>query len=133
MGTLLKGYINELQTSLSQTKIILMNYKHHYHKQKKINFYRDTPGRHSFYHYGIKKSKTTLIDLEDTVCSVYLAQINFYAWLTNRNLYSYILEEIINEEKSIYNQNPQQQKTECLYALVMSRTCLRVNRHSIFG
>ena len=91
MGTLLKDYINELQTALSQTK--------------KINFYRDTPGRHSFYHYGIKKSKTTLIDLEDIVCSVYLAQINFYAWLTNRNLYSYILEEIINEEKSIYNQN----------------------------
>ena len=74
-----------------------------------------------------------MIDLEDTVCSVYLAQINFYAWLTNRNLYSYILEEIINEEKSIYNQNHQQQKIESLYALVMSRTCLKVNRHSIFG
>ena len=43
-----------------------------------------------------------MIDLDDTVYSVYLAQINFYAWLINRNLYSNMLEEIINNEKIMY-------------------------------
>ena len=56
----------------------------------------------------LKKSKKILIDLDDTVYSVYLAQINFYAWLINRNLHSYILEEIINNEKIIYT--PKKQK-----------------------
>ena len=42
------------------------------------------------------------MDLENTVYSVYLAQINFYAWLINRNVHNYILEEIIDNEKIKY-------------------------------
>ena len=34
--------------------------------------------------------------------SVYLAEINFYGWLINRNLHNYILEEIINNNKNKY-------------------------------
>ena len=91
IGAFFKDYINELPTSLSQTKNTMKN---------KFNFHFDTQGRHSLYPYGTKKSKKILIDLDDTVYSVYLVQINSYAWLINRNLYSYILKELINNEKN---------------------------------
>ena len=42
-----------------------------------FNFYLDTLGRHSFYPYGTKKSKKIQIDLDDTLYSVYLAEISF--------------------------------------------------------
>ena len=50
----------------------------------------------------LKKAKKTQIALDSTVYSVYLAQINFYAWLIKRNLHNYILEETINNEKITY-------------------------------
>ena len=99
--TFFKDYINELPTSLSQTKNTIKN---------EFNFYIDTLGRHSFYPYGTKKSKKILIDLDDTVYSVYLAEINFYAWLTNKNLHSYVLEEIINNEKIVYTPKKKKKK-----------------------
>ena len=50
----------------------------------------------------LKKSKKIQIDLDDTVYSVYLAEINFYAWLINRNLHNCVLEEIINNKENKY-------------------------------
>ena len=91
--TFFKNYINELPASLSQTKSNKDRIKNEF------NLYLDTLGRQSFYPYGTKKSKKIQIDLDDTVYSVYLAEINFYGWLINRNLYNYIPEEIINNEK----------------------------------
>ena len=88
-----KYYIKELPASLSQTKSNKDTIKNEF------NFYLDTLGRHSFYPYGTKKNKKIQIDLDNTVYSVYLAQINFYAWLINRNLLNYTLEETINNEK----------------------------------
>ena len=72
-----KDYINELPASLLQTKNTIKN---------EFNFYLDALGRHSFYTYGTKKSKKIQINLDDTVYSVYLAEINFYAWMINKNL-----------------------------------------------
>ena len=54
------------------------------------------------------------IDLDDTVYSVYLAEINFYAWLINRNLHNYILEEIINNKEIKYTTKKQKKKCEAL-------------------
>ena len=88
-----KYYIKELPASLSQTKSNKDTIKNEF------NLYLDTLGRHSFYPYGTKKNKKIQIDLDNTVYSVYLAQINFYAWLINRNLLNYTLEETINNEK----------------------------------
>ena len=42
------------------------------------------------------------MDVDNTVYSVYLAQMNFYAWLINRNLHNYILEEVTINEKITY-------------------------------
>ena len=88
-----KYYIKELPASLSQTKSNKDTIKNEF------NLYLDTLGRHSFYPYGTKKNKKIQIDLDNTVYSVYLAQIHFYAWLINRNLLNYTLEETINNEK----------------------------------
>ena len=81
-----KNYMKELPASLSQTKSNKNTIKNEF------NFYLDTLGRHSFHPYGTKKSKKIQTDLDDTVYSVYLAEINFYASLINRNLHNYILE-----------------------------------------
>ena len=50
------------------------------------------------------------IDLDNTVYSVYFAQINFYAWLINRNLHIYILEGIINDKKMTYTTKKQKER-----------------------
>ena len=42
------------------------------------------------------------INLDNTVCSVYLAEINFYAWMINKNLHNYVLGEIINNKENKY-------------------------------
>ena len=65
-----KDYINELPTSLLQTKSTIKN---------AFNFYLNILGRHSFYLYRTKKSKKIQINLNDTVYSICLAEINFYA------------------------------------------------------
>ena len=48
------------------------------------------------------------------VYSVYLAEINFYGWLINRNLHNYILEEIINNNKNKYTTKKQKKECEAL-------------------
>ena len=68
-----------------------------------------------------------MIDLDDTVYSVYLAQINFYAWLINRNLYSNMLEEIINIEKIMYT--PKKTKKECEALIAVMK--IKINHDSI--
>ena len=101
-----KYYIKELPASLSQTKSNKDTIKNEF------NLYLDTLGRHSFYPYGTKKNKKIQIDLDNTVYSVYLAQINFYAWLINRNLLNYILEETINNEKITCTTKKQKNKNK---------------------
>ena len=101
-----KYYIKELPASLSQTKSNKDTIKNEF------NLYLDTLGRHSFYPYGTKKNKKIQIDLDNTVYSVYLAQINFYAWLINRNLLNYILEETINNEKITCTTKKQKSKNK---------------------
>ena len=54
------------------------------------------------------------IDLDDTVYNVYLAEINFYAQLINRNLHNYILEEILNNEKNKHTTKKQKKEYEAL-------------------
>ena len=87
IGIFVKDYIKELPASLSQTKSNKSTIKNEF------NLYLDTSGKHSIYPYGTKKSKKVQIDLYDTVYSVYLAEVNFYAWLINRNLHNYLLED----------------------------------------
>ena len=101
-----KYYIKELPASSSQTKSNKDTIKNEF------NLYLDTLGRHSFYPYGTKKNKKIQIDLDNTVYSVYLAQINFYAWLINRNLLNYILEETINNEKITCTTKKQKNKNK---------------------
>ena len=91
-----KDYIDELPASLSQTKSNKDRIKNEF------NFYLNTFGRHSFYPSGTKKIKKVQIDLDDTAYSVYLAEINFHAWLINRNLHNYMPEEIINNVEITY-------------------------------
>ena len=101
-----KYYIKELPASLSQTKSNKDTIKNEF------NLYLDTLWRHSFYPYGTKKNKKIQIDLDNTVYSVYLPQINFYAWLINRNLLNYILEETINNEKITCTTKKQKNKNK---------------------
>ena len=70
--------------------------------KNKFNFYLDILGRHSFYPCGTKKSKKVQINLDDTVYIVYLAEMNFHAWMINKNLHNYVLEEIINNKENKY-------------------------------
>ena len=95
-----------------------MNYQHHYHKPKdlinKFNFYLEILGRHSFYPYGTKKNKKIQIDLDDTVYTIYLAEINFYAWMIDRNLHNYVLEEIFNSKEIKYIAKKQKKECEAL-------------------
>ena len=77
------------------SKIILKNYQKDRIKDE-FNLYLDTLGRHLFYPYGTRTSKKMQIDLDDTVYSFHLSEINFYACIINRNLHNYILEEITN-------------------------------------
>ena len=113
---------------------ILKNYQHHYHKKKsnkntiknEFNLYLETLGRHSFYPYATKKSKKIQIDLDDTVYSAYLPEINFYAWLINRNLHNYVLEEIINNEKKYATKK---QKKECEVLIPVTR--IKINHDSM--
>ena len=78
-----------------------------------------------FYPYGTKKSKKIQIDLDDTVYSVYLAEINFYAWLINRNLHNCVLEEIINSKENKYT--TKKQKKEALIPV----TRIKINHDSM--
>ena len=103
-GFFFEDYINELPTSLLQTKSNKDTIKNEF------NLYLDTLGKHSFYFYGTEKSKKIQIDLDNTVYSVYFAQMNFYAWLINRNLHIYILEEIINNKKITYTTKKQKER-----------------------
>ena len=80
-----------------------------------------------FYPYGTKKSKKIQIDLDNTAYSVYLAQINFYTWLINRNLHNYILEEIIDNEKIKYI--TKKQKKECKASIPVTR--IKINDDGI--
>ena len=59
--------------------------------------------------------------------SGYLAQINFYAWLINRNLHNYILEEITNNEKITYITKKQKKKCEALIPI----TKIKIDHDSI--
>ena len=65
--------------------------------------------------------------MNNTVYSVHLAQINFYACLINRNLHNYILEEIINNEKIKYA--TKKQKKECEALIPVTR--IKVNHDSM--
>ena len=56
--------------------------------------------------------------------SVYLAQINFYAWLINRNLHNYMLEEILNNGKIKYKT-----KKQCEASIPVTR--IKINHDSI--
>ena len=82
IGVFFKDYIKELPASLSQTKSNKNTIKNEF------NLYLDTSGKHSIYSYGSKKSKKIQIRLDNTVYSVYLAEINFYAWLINKNVHT---------------------------------------------
>ena len=42
------------------------------------------------------------IDLDDTVYSFHLSEINIYAWMINRNLHNYILEELLIFKENEY-------------------------------
>ena len=59
--------------------------------------------------------------------SVYLAQINFYTWLINKNLHNYILEEITNNEKITYITKNQKKKCEALIPI----TKIKIDHDSI--
>ena len=48
----------------------------------------------------LKKVKKIQINLDNTVYSVYLAEINFCAWMINKNLHNYVLEETINNKEN---------------------------------
>ena len=50
------------------------------------------------------------IDLDDTVYSIYLVEINFYAWMIDRNLHNFMLEEITNNKESKYTTKKQKKK-----------------------
>ena len=75
----------------------------------------------------LKKSKKIQNDLDNTVYSVYLAQINFHAWLINGNLYNYMLEEIINNEKIKYIIKKQKKEYEA--SILVTR--IKINHDSI--
>ena len=59
--------------------------------------------------------------------SVYLAGINFYAWLIKRNLYNFILEEIINNKEIKYI--TKKQKKECEALIPVTR--IKINHDSM--
>ena len=91
-----KDYIDELPASLSQTKVNKNTIKNEF------DLYLHNLGRHSICPYETKKSKTIQIHLDDRAYSVYLSEKIFYAWLINRNLHNYTLEETVNHKKITY-------------------------------
>ena len=121
IGIFFKDYIDELPASLSQAKSNKDRIKNEF------NLYLDTSGKHSFYSYGTKKVKKYKLILDDTVYSVYLAEINFYAWLINRNLHIYILREITNNKKNKYK--TKKQKKECEALIPVMR--IKINHNSV--